>query len=423
MPIDATVLEDRLLKGLARKLARRTEGVASLPAELRIPARPDEWPSIPELGRRLGLAAYQERGRAVFRIPPELRDVAAPKWTELRAAFAPKPDDGAGAAEEVFRKARLVAPGDVVDALKDDAAVVRFVRRGPDSARDFLRLLEWAAPRAADAPGTPATLSQLGSDILGDSKALRSGARRAVFERILAASAGLEPDAPARDALARFGIEDNPFTGNATVFAPFSFTLESGETFDFPERMFREGLAVQLPRQTVSRIAAVRLSLESRRLVTSENAAPFDALVQSGVPCVYTEGYPNAAVVRLLGLFAEAGARCVHAGDGDLDGLRIADIVASAIPVDRVIADELAESDDVSRRPVAPSARNRWEAFLATHPDFPHARTLRASLLRGWPEQESFPAALWQNGGYGTIASIHCNTKERKIASSAEDGK
>lgn len=385
MSLETALFADRSVKSLARKLARRTAGPDPLPPEIAVPATPGEWPAIAELGRILGVAAFQKGGKAAFAIPAGRRDPA--DWAELRAVFAKDAPGGGDDVGETFRRARHFASAEAVEALQGDDTVTRFVRRGTGEAREFLRLLEWAAKRMED--DAPTTLSQAGADILGDSKALRAGTRREVFRRVLSAVAGADEEEDARDAFARFGIEENPFTSSVTVFAPFSFTLETGEEFDHPARLFRAGLAVQLPRQTVLRMRKVRLLDDCPRITTSENAAPFERMVRAGVPCLYTEGYPNASVVRLLELFARAGATAEHDGDGDLDGFLIAERVAKAIPVVRVYADESAGSYTVSRRPVASRARLCWEDFLGAHPDFPHARALRLALARGWIEQES----------------------------------
>ena len=395
MSVDDLLRADRRVKALARKFARRTGGVESLPPEIDVPATPEEWDAISETGRILGLAAFQKGKKAVFRIPPERRDPS--QWSDLRAIFEKKEPD-ANPSDEAFRRARLISDDDVVAVLKDDDVVVRFLRRGEDAPRDFVRMLEWAVKCFGnDAGASPTTLSQLGADILGDSKALRSGTRRIVFERVLCAVAGLDADESGREAFARFGIEENPFTSFVTVFAPFSFALESGKRFDYPAEMFRAGLAVQLPRQTVMRMCDVRLADGCGHIVTSENAAPFEALVREGVPSLYTEGYPNATVMRLLELFAARDTTADHAGDGDLDGFLIAERISKAITVRRVIAAEVAGDDSMCRRrPVPPPSRKRWEAFLATHGGFPYADAVRTAMERGWIEQESaFPATVF----------------------------
>ena len=385
MSLDAELCSDRRIKGLVRKLVRRIAGEGPLPSEIEVPATPEEWEAIAEAGRILGVAAYQKGRKAVFRIPLERRDPA--RWESVCAVFAKK-EVASDPGEETFRRARLVADADVVDMLKSDATVVRFLRRGEEAVHDFMRMLEWAARRISSDTNMPlVTLSQLGADILGDSKSLRSGTRRVVFERVLCAVAGIDTDECGREVSVRFGIEENPFTSFVTVFAPFSFTLDTGESFAYPAEMFRMGLAVQLPRQTVMRIRDVRLDV--RQIVTSENAAPFETLVREKIPCLYTEGYPNAAVIRLLELFAAQGVMVDHAGDGDLDGFIIADWISKAITVRRVIADELAADEALPRRLVSPQTHSRWNAYLAAHTDFAHAYSLRIAMERGWIEQES----------------------------------
>lgn len=394
MSFDDLLRADRRTKALARKFARRTGGVESLPPEIDVPATPEEWDAISETGRILGLAAFQKGKKAVFRIPPERRDPS--QWSDLRVLFAKK-DPGDDPSDEALRRARLISDDDVVAVLKDDDAVVRFLRREDGAPRDFIRMLEWAVKCFGnDAGASPTTLSQLGADILGDSKALRSGTRRIVFERVLCAVAGLDADGSVREAFSRFGIEENPFTSFVTVFAPFSFALETGERFDYPAEMFRAGLAVQLPRQTVMRMREVRLADGCGHIVTSENAAPFEALVREGVPSLYTEGYPNATIIRLLELFAARETTADHAGDGDLDGFLIAERISKAITVRRVIAAEVADDESMCRRPVPPQSRKRWETFLATHGGFPYADAVRTAIEHGWIEQESaFPATAF----------------------------
>ena len=227
MSLYAEILADRNVKSLARKLARRTEGANPLPPELAVPATSDEWTVIAKLGQLLGVASWQDGKKAIFTIPSERRDPSA--WAYLREVFA-KPSPALSNIDETFRRARLFAPGDVVDTLQSDDVVARFVRRDPDAAREFIRMLEWAIKRIArDETIEATTLSQAGSDILGDSKSLRSGGRRAIFERIVSAVVGLDHENSMRDALARLGIEENPFTSSVTVFAPFSFSLEADE--------------------------------------------------------------------------------------------------------------------------------------------------------------------------------------------------
>ncbi len=81
-----------------------------------------------------------------------------------------------------------------------------------------------------------------------------------------------------------------------------------------------------------------------------------------------TSGWPNSAVVALLGKLAAAGATLRYHGDFDGEGLRIAAAVAArtgAIPWRMTSADYLAAVSDgpgVGRVTQAP-----WDAELAGH--------------------------------------------------------
>ena len=124
MSLDAELCGDKRIKGLARKLVRRIAGEGPLPSEIEVPATPEEWEAIAEVGRILGVAAYQKGRKAVFRIPPERRDPAG--WESVCAVFAKK-ELASDPGEEAFRRARLIADVDVVEPLKSDATVVRSI--------------------------------------------------------------------------------------------------------------------------------------------------------------------------------------------------------------------------------------------------------------------------------------------------------
>ena len=90
MSLDAELCGDKRIKGLARKLVRRIDGEGPLPSEIEVPATPEEWEVIAEVGRILGVAAYQKGRKAMFRIPPERRDPAG--WESV----ASEPAHGVG---------------------------------------------------------------------------------------------------------------------------------------------------------------------------------------------------------------------------------------------------------------------------------------------------------------------------------------
>ena len=88
MSLDEELCADRRIKGLARKLVRRINGEGPLPPEIEVLATSEEWAVIPDVGRILGVAAYQKGRKAVFRIPIERRNPS--EWGDIRAVFATK---------------------------------------------------------------------------------------------------------------------------------------------------------------------------------------------------------------------------------------------------------------------------------------------------------------------------------------------
>ncbi len=138
-------------------------------------------------------------------------------------------------------------------------------------------------------------------------------------------------------------------------------------------------------------IRQIRLTGAVTGVITSENAAPFHRLVEAraSAVCVYTEGYPNLAVSRVLAHLAAAGLVARHWGDSDLDGLRIAACLARVIPLELYAPDPGALAHD-RLRPLTAPQRARAQAYLDAHPDFPFRAALAATLQSGWVEQESF---------------------------------
>ena len=179
---------------------------------------------------------------------------------------------------------------------------------------------------------------------------------------------------------------------SVTVFAPFTFTTVEGAYFDFPLRMFEAGLVCQFPAETAVAIDRIHWRGESKTIVTSENAAPLVAFAQDQVPVLYTEGYPNLAVLKVMTNLAEEGLVAEHWGDADLDGLKIAALVEGNMPGSRIVAREiLADPKRLKGIPLTPSQAARIDRFLTLHPDFKYADSVRLIRERGcWYEQEGF---------------------------------
>jgi len=325
---------------------------------------------------------------------PKLREPAA--WKDVLDLLLPEKElaPKAESVKDFLQKIRWQDPDgeEMLDRIAEMEEVVRYLEN-PSNRKPWKDLYFGAVDMATHAEQGVKTLSQLGSDWLNDSKALRTGPLRRQLALILGAACGMEPDEE-RAMFGGFGIVDNPYTSAVTVFAPFVFKLADGSVFDFPAKMFDAGLACQLPLEVVDQIRNIAWPYDDALLIrTCENAAPFATFVSRRIPTVYTEGYPNYAVQRLLGWFDQAGISVEHWGDCDLDGFRIAHLISTRISLNSVVAtDVLRNPGKVKGIPLTESQRKRLEYFVANHSDFIYAEELELLLSRGcWYEQEAFP--------------------------------
>lgn len=308
-------------------------------------------------------------------------------WRELVAfcGLASKPEGPREPVEKALLRLQIAHPDfrSVLATLGASETVRRFLAKGAAAEHAFAVLFEAGLTRLAAKEDV--TLSQLGSDLFTDSKRLRSGPALAVFIEILRALAD-QPELGESELLSSTGVEVNPYTAHVIAFVPFAFRMND-QRYDFPRELFEAGQAAVLPWETVRLMENTEVRV-CDSIMTSENAAPFYRYVKAGVPAVYTEGYPNSSVKRLLSLFAQAGLHAVHAGDTDLDGYRIAEQIGRCIPVEG-----LALSGDALRRlprkVLSDEQHRRLAAFLAAHSDFRYAAELRETLAGGWVEQES----------------------------------
>lgn len=330
----------------------------------------------------------EKNGKLAIALPERLRTPEALQALAdtLGVAPAPTAPDGAGVIEKELLRQRLLHPelAGLLAGMRDWEDVRRLFRGRPDAAALLHGLLQAVAQLRVNAGAI--TLSQLGADALNDSKALRAGPPRRLLERMLATVAQMDEQAPGQ-VLARFGVIDNPYTTFALVYGPLVYVDAAARAWRWPLDLHAAGQAAALTWEQVQAMRAIRVEHAVAGVVTSENAAPFHRLVESRPPavCVYTEGYPNAAVRRVLQLLAETGLTARHWGDSDLDGLRIAECVARVIPTELFVPSATARS---RLRPLTADQRRRAEAFLAAHPDFRCRDRLEATLREGWLEQE-----------------------------------
>ena len=338
------------------------------------------------------MTARTRNGRVSGTVPEEMRDPAA--WRTVLEALGLAENVVAESAEDFLSRIQWQMP-DAREALGEIKDMPEVMRHLADAANrpKWRELFASAWGRAQRKTGRVTTLSQLGSDWFNDSKILRSGSLRRQLVLILSAISGVSAD-DERSVLAEAGIEENPYTSSVVVSAPFTFRLKDGTRFDYPMKFFMKRLVCQLPLEIVREIDSNSIGWEGydNLVTTCENAAPITRYVQDRSPVVYTEGYPNLAVQRLLKIFARRGLKSVHMGDADLDGFRIAATVDRCIPVERVGAAEvLADPKRLKGIPLTPSQAARIDRFLPLHPDFKYAESVRRIRERGcWYEQEGF---------------------------------
>ena len=338
-----------------------------------------------------GTTSRTRSGKVSGTVPEELRDPAA--WKRALEALGLAENVAAESAEDFLSRVQWQMPEarETIAEIKDMPEVMRHLADAANRPT-WRELFSFAWNLAHRTTGRATTLSQLGSDWFNDSKILRSGSLRRQLVLVLSAISGVLAD-DERSVLAEAGVEENPYTSSVIVSAPFMFWLKDGTRFDYPMKFFMKQLVCQLPLETVREIDGIWWEGDDHLVTTCENAAPITRYVQDRSPVVYTEGYPNLAVQKLLKLFAKYGLAAVHMGDADLDGFRIAATVDGCIPVDRVGAAEvLSDPKRVKGIPLTLSQSARIDWFLAHHPDFKYADSVRLIRERGcWYEQEGFP--------------------------------
>jgi len=192
--------------------------------------------------------------------------------------------------------------------------------------------------------------------------------------------------------LRRLGIRE----GNALTQVGGTGVLHlAGEELDLQ----RFPPCVGLSRETLARLDEIELPTGALLLV--ENLAVFTACCRGevrdlrGTTVVWTAGYPGRGVRSLVEAADRAGARVDIWADLDLDGIRIARLVAQwtarANPI-RMSPADLAAAP-VTRR-TEPRARRAIEDDLAARPDALLANSLEAIRDAGrWVEQEVFLVA------------------------------
>ena len=333
----------------------------------------------------------EENGRLKARLDASLRE--RERWLPLADLLGVKPAEPKTSATpderlaQSLQRLKVLYPDDTsfINTLRRSDQLHRFFRTADSAPDDLVALFEALVSLRVTTAGL--TLSELGAKWFNDSKALRNGPLRQQFEHLLRLQSG-DDDSDSTSLLNAYGIIENPYTTHVVVFAPFAYRTSNNEWFDWPYRLWQRCEAAILSWRTVRSITAIHIEKPFSLRVTSENAAPFHRLVENRCPALYTEGYPNAAVKTLLRHFAQTGLACLHWGDTDLDGYRIADQVASQIS-SRMYTPPIAEPALHGHLQwLSDEQRRRIQQFMGVNPDFPYLAELHQTLRLGWLEQE-----------------------------------
>ncbi len=377
------------LKPYLLKIAKKWAAGNPLPKRMTLGSEPKE-PAVQSALSRIFGRLHVRNGNVVVTIPDELREESVIQLLAVQFGITKKklvvPDD----IRPIFQRLELQFPtlGNAIDWLKSAPEVARFLKRSDETllrqlleAVQFLQTLE-----------TFITLSKLGALHFNDSKILRSGTVRNLLEGVLLAVADEEdvPD-PRDEILSRFNIIDNPATTLVTLFGSLQL-IRDGKTEGWISDRFQQGEPVTLNGFNLDGIDAVRVSSEMKTIITSENAAPFHELVIEHPEAIvlYTAGYPNAGVCQILRLLSAAGLRCLHWGDSDPSGLRIAEQVSRCIPT-RLYRCGITDLKNrkSALKPLTEKKKEIGRQILKKD-DFPFREELEYTLENGWLEQERF---------------------------------
>lgn len=388
--IQETLTRAPILRSTLIRLAKRALQGEALPKTRSIKGL--DYTAQGELERLFGEKSKRKAdGRVVLELPDRLRECLA--WQSAIAYF----DLNATVSkdETVFERLKLLKPKHqaVIKDFATNAEIVRFATHSKHY-HDWLILAQGVLTRFEQKAPSAITLSQLGAEWFGDSKKLRHGTLRS--QLILLLKTLYQADVEEWRILEYASIIENPYTSAVTVYAPITLEIEPGKVLDFPNTLYRQGIAAQLPFALLLKVSSIHWHQAEKVIATSENAAPFVDLVAQECPSLYTAGYPCLAVTLLLKLLSQKGITCRHIGDADLDGFCIAAEVGQAIRVTEVVASKiLARAQGKDAIALTETQRERAMAFLESPRGerFDYALEVKLMLERGfWVEQERFKA-------------------------------
>lgn len=375
------------LEPYLRKIALKWTKGNPLPKRMMLGPEPKDPAVRAALDRIFGGRVFYRNGKLAAQIPAALREDS--QLVALASALDIEKEATKQTTKpiEIMQRLRLAHPQADMGWLQSSPEVARLLNTQPEQEQLLHRLLETAAfLQSLDAP---TTLSKLGSTFFNDSKMLRSGTPRKLLGGIMNARLGAEDTPENREiALQQFNVIDNPATTLVTLFGPLDL-IRHGKADRWLADRFYANEPVTLNSYNLQEIDAVQLHSGFDTVITSENAAPFHELVceRPQAIVVYTAGYPNSAVCRLLRLLGRAGGSCQHWGDTDPDGFMIAALIDRQIPTSLFRSDTEIAAQHL--KPLTANQLKRGRCMLEAHPDFKFREALAHALEQGaWLEQE-----------------------------------
>ena len=238
--------------------------------------------------------------------------------------------------------------------------------------------------------------SSLGSRFCNDSKLIRKNTQlynlvgdflyREIFT-------GLDEKYDRKLLFESVGVIDNPTSVTVTIYAPLVYTHKNGKVLNWIKQLWECGESATLSLDNINSLKSCFLEHNGEiELVTCENESPFNQMIRKEkLPVIYTAGYPNFAVKKLLHLLSGQIKQIHHWGDSDFDGLRIAEIInnISGVKLWRCTVDD-SKTYNNRLKAVDYNKKSKIKNFLYSKPDFIFRRELEYSLENGWLEQEAW---------------------------------
>jgi len=241
----------------------------------------------------------------------------------------------------------------------------------------------------------PVTISELGAQFFGSSKALRQGEQRTLLLRwlkIMAQDAELSDNE--NQLLEHFHVYHDRLTVSAVLYGPVIYR-KHGREFDWIYQLYKQGEAATLNWANLMDVEIMYWhgrDNDHPQFICCENEAPFSQIVrqQPGEAVLFTGGFPNSAVCTIYRLLAPQATRCRHWGDSDPNGLRIASILHALFPLQLYRCDiETLKRCEQFLLPLTDRQKSGARAMLASG-EFPFQDELRFTLAQGWLEQEQW---------------------------------